>query len=79
MSDSNVIIIDWSSVSNLLYILAQSYVRQVGLEVSLMINFLAENGMSTENTTLIGHSLGAHVMGIAGYNSKEKIAYLVGN
>ena len=44
-----------------------------------MIDFLVSQGMNPKTTTLVGHSLGAHVAGIAGHNTKEKMNFLYGN
>ena len=43
-----------------------------------MIDFLVSKGMNPKTTTLIGHSLGAHVMGISGYNTAKKVKFIYG-
>ena len=43
-----------------------------------MINFLMKNGMNPNTTTLVGHSFGAQIIGIAGQNVTTKVNYLVG-
>ena len=53
-------------------------VNEVGQKVASMIEFLHKHGMVMENTTLIGHSLGAHVMGIAGNVASKTVNYIVG-
>ena len=35
-------------------------------------------GMNPDTTTLIGHSLGAHAVGIAGYNTYQKVNFIYG-
>ena len=43
-----------------------------------MIDFLVEQGIDPNTTTLVGHSLGAHIMGLAGYYAKEKVNFVYG-
>lgn len=76
--DYNVIVIDWSLISNRPYIWASKRVMLVGRFVATMINFLVKHGMDSSQTMLIGHSLGAHVVGIAARNTNSDISYVVG-
>ena len=76
--DYNVVVIDWSPISKMPYIVAANSVRNVGKHVAYMLNYLMSHGMSPETTTLIGHSLGAHVVGIAGHNAEKKINFIYG-
>lgn len=46
--------------------------------MSEMINFLEEHGMNPNTTALIGHSIGAHAVGIAGYHTKTKVNHVIG-
>ncbi|KYN36866.1 Pancreatic lipase-related protein 2 [Trachymyrmex septentrionalis] len=78
ISDYNVIIIDWSAISSMSYILASRRVTVVGQYVATMIDFLVKYGMNSWETKVIGHSLGAHVVGIAAYNASSDIGYVVG-
>ncbi|XP_055844679.1 phospholipase A1-like [Episyrphus balteatus] len=70
--DCNVISVDWSRMLNyftLNYIGATFQVPKVGVKVAKMIDFLVDEGnMSLDDLHVIGHSLGAHVSGIAGRN-----------
>lgn len=77
--DYNVIVVDWSRISKNEYIYASFQVKKVALYVASMLNFLQTMGMDPSTTTLIGHSLGAHVMGLAGHHSINIINYIVGN
>lgn len=61
-----------------LYSVVVNYVKDVGIYVAKLINILEDEGMNPASTTLIGHSLGAHIMGIAGFNAKTKVSYIVG-
>lgn len=76
--DSNVIVVDWGSISRRPYIWASNRVVMVGQFVSTMIDFLEEQGADLSKTTLIGHSLGAHVVGLAARNAQSKVNFVVG-
>ena len=61
---SNIILTDWSEAANdLNYFSAVEDTEAVGEQLA---NWLIEAEVNPENTQLIGHSLGAHVSGIAG-------------
>lgn len=74
--DLNVIVIDWGASAKQIYILAAMSVPRVAHHVARMIGFLRQNGMKTAKA--VGHSLGAHLLGIAGYELKDKLDYVVG-
>lgn len=76
----NVISVDWSEYSRKAYPEAVTYVESVGLKVSQMINFLHAKGLNCSKLTLVGHSLGAHVMGLAGKSTTKscQVAHVVG-
>ncbi|CAD7080186.1 unnamed protein product [Hermetia illucens] len=70
----NVIVMDWSEAADdLNYILSSYRTEPAGKKLANFIKFLVKNaGLDTNNTYLIGHSLGAHVVGIAGKQLQEK-------
>ncbi|XP_046751143.1 pancreatic triacylglycerol lipase-like [Diprion similis] len=74
----NVILVDWSSYSRKDYLYARRKVTTVGKYVGQMINFLVENGASMEDTIVVGHSLGAHIAGIAARSAKNDVGAVVG-
>lgn len=74
----NVIVVDWSKISNGLYVYASNMVVKVGKHIAEMIDFLETFGMSPKRTRLTGHSLGAHIAGLAGYYARVKPLYVVG-
>lgn len=76
--DYNVIVVDWSSISMRPYIWASNHVVPIARFVATMINFLVKHGMNPSQTILVGHSLGAHVVGIAARNANSDIGYVVG-
>ncbi|XP_071451395.1 phospholipase A1-like [Hetaerina americana] len=70
MMDCNVVAVDWSNLSfNLLYPIAKENTVTVGKYVAKFVDFVARvAGVDVSALELVGHSLGAHVMGIAGKN-----------
>ncbi|XP_076272394.1 pancreatic triacylglycerol lipase-like isoform X2 [Rhynchophorus ferrugineus] len=75
----NIITVDWSSYSYLLYALAVSNVENVGKTVGLFIESLVSNyDYSPDNIILVGHSLGAHVAGFAGKELNGTLGVIVG-
>lgn len=64
--DYNIICVNWSS-NTINYPLAAQRVKGVGKQIAAFIDFANENvGLSFKTLELDGHSLGAHVAGIAG-------------
>ncbi|XP_076181667.1 pancreatic lipase-related protein 2 [Ptiloglossa arizonensis] len=65
--DCNVIIIDWSVIAkNLIYSQVAKSVPSVGKHVAEFSNFMRSKlDLRASYTTMVGHSLGAHVMGLA--------------
>ncbi|XP_069969304.1 phospholipase A1-like isoform X1 [Bactrocera oleae] len=74
----NVIIVDWTRARSVDYASSVVAVPKVGKKVASMINYLVENfGMSLDETEVIGHSLGAHVAGYAGKNTKKGLLHAI--
>ncbi|GBP87691.1 Pancreatic lipase-related protein 2 [Eumeta japonica] len=79
VSDLNIIVVDWGVAANVNYIVASYNVAQVGRHLTHFLNFLIDEGVSMDDVHLIGHSLGAHVVGIAGaYVQKGPIDTITG-
>lgn len=76
--DHNVIVIDWSSISYRPYLWSSNQVKNIGPLVSRMLDYLGTHGMDFSQTIMVGHSLGAHVVGIAAYFANNTINYVVG-
>lgn len=74
----NVIAVEWSKYAGLFYPLAIMYVKEVGAKVAKMLDELVRLGSDPDSITLIGHSLGAHVMGSAGKQATRKPGRIVG-
>ncbi|XP_041975300.1 pancreatic lipase-related protein 2-like [Aricia agestis] len=79
ISDVNIIVVDWGKAAMVNYISASYNVAEVGRILTNFLNFLIEEGVSMNDVHLIGHSLGAHVVGIAGaYVKKGPIDTITG-
>lgn len=68
--DYNIITLDWSALGsrNLFYPHARNQVPFVASKVAIFLNSLkAELGIQLEDLHIIGHSLGAHIAGVAAY------------
>ena len=76
--DVNVIVIDWEIVAKLDYEEAASRVKQLGGYIAKMIEFLESIGSDVNNMTMAGFSLGAQLVGSAGFQTKNKIGYIAG-
>ncbi|KAM5132705.1 pancreatic triacylglycerol lipase-like, partial [Mantella aurantiaca] len=67
VSDVNCFCVDWSAGASGLYTKTASNVRVAGSEIAYFLGFLQEKyGYKMSQVTLIGHSLGSHVVGEAG-------------
>jgi hypothetical protein len=69
--DWNFITVDWQELARgfkpTAYLIARSNVPRVGERLAQLVDFLVWQGETPlENIRLVGHSLGAHVVGIAG-------------
>ncbi|XP_076392605.1 phospholipase A1-like isoform X1 [Megachile rotundata] len=76
--DYNLILIEWHEISTYEYIWVSLQLVKVAKYVAHMIDFLASQGMDPSNTTVIGHSLGAHIAGLSSYYAKNKVNYVIG-
>lgn len=77
--DVNVIIVDWSEISFRDYVNAKFAVKTVGKIISGLIEFMIANvNLQMDKTGFVGHSLGAHVSGVAGAHLNGSIDHLIG-
>ncbi|CAD7079338.1 unnamed protein product [Hermetia illucens] len=77
----NVFVVGWSAGSNTFdYVKAAANTMTAGKKLAAFIDFVVANGnLNTGDTYLIGHSLGAHVVGIGGKHvTKGKINTIFG-
>ncbi|XP_072380526.1 lipoprotein lipase-like [Diabrotica undecimpunctata] len=77
--DINLLVIDWSSVADNVYLLAVLYVDDIGEIIGNFIKRLQKDlNLNLDKTAIVGHSLGAHVAGVAGRTVGGQINYIVG-
>lgn len=78
-TDVNVFIVDWSKVASEEYVHARNQVVTIGTTLGIMINIMFHNQLLTlDKVSLVGHSLGAHVAGIAGKALDGQFAHIIG-
>lgn len=73
----NLIFVDWSKGSKTLNYIVAALVRvpKVGRLIGRFVNFLVENNYTThDKVSLVGFSLGAHIVGVAGKKMTHKIS-----
>ncbi|RZB41610.1 phospholipase A1 member A, partial [Asbolus verrucosus] len=77
--DYNVIGMDWSALCEFEYLSAIRGAQQAGKILAEFLDWLFEVGVEMEKIHLVGHSLGAHVAGVAGHEIKNgKIGRITG-
>ena len=76
--DYNVIIVDWGNIAKLPYLEACGKLKAAGAYIAKMINFLKSQGSDLNDMSLVGHSLGAHLVGLAGNQTHDKVGHVVG-
>lgn len=73
----NVFFVDWSKGSKTLNYIVAAVIRvpKVGRFVGQFINFLVKNNYTSyDKVSLIGFSLGAHIVGVAGKTTTQKVS-----
>jgi pimeloyl-ACP methyl ester carboxylesterase len=79
--DINVVIVDWGAGANSIdYISSVRRVPGTGRVIAKLVDFLSKNfNLNFEKVSMVGHSLGAHIVGFAGKQlQKRKINVLYG-
>lgn len=77
--DYNVILVDWSNIAGKNYVSAKHYVPDVGRLIGGFILLMVQRvGLIIEKVGLVGHSLGAHVSGVAGRILNGSANHLIG-
>ncbi|XP_075879075.1 lipoprotein lipase [Nelusetta ayraudi] len=76
---SNVIVVDWLTRANQHYPTSAAYTKLVGRDVAKFVTWIQnELDLPWERIHLLGYSLGAHVAGIAGTLTNNKISRITG-
>lgn len=79
VSDVNFIAFDWGKGAAGLYPIAAANVPLAGEFLGRVVDWLVAEGVPIENVHIIGHSLGAHVVGIGGRSvTRGKVPYITG-
>ncbi|XP_055537284.1 phospholipase A1 member A-like [Wyeomyia smithii] len=76
--DTNVCVVDWGNLAIYSYAIAANNTVRVGVYLAQFLAYLNKQGISLSQITLVGHSMGAHVSGIAGMNLGGKIGAIYG-
>lgn len=78
--NATVVVVDWGEGSSPPYAQAVSNIRLVGTITAHVINMLREqlNMKNIENIHMLGHSLGAHLSGYAGYTLQKNFGLQMG-
>ncbi|XP_072525497.1 lipoprotein lipase [Salminus brasiliensis] len=75
---ANVIVVDWLDRASHHYPTSADNTRLVGRDVAKFINWLETLDYPLEKLHVLGYSLGAHVAGIAGHLSNNKVNRITG-
>ncbi|XP_063928485.1 pancreatic lipase-related protein 2-like isoform X1 [Zophobas morio] len=77
--DSNVIVVDWGRLAAFMYLQAVDNTVPVGTYVGQFLSLLEQNNyIDLRNIHMIGHSLGAHISGIAGAYVGGRVGRITG-
>jgi pimeloyl-ACP methyl ester carboxylesterase len=76
--DTNACAVDWSMLARVDYAQAASRTQKVGQHLAKFIELLRDNGISFNDVTIVGHSMGAHIAGFAGEALKGSIREIIG-
>nr|XP_019558099.2 lipase member H-like [Aedes albopictus] len=72
--DSNLCLVEWSSLAACEYsVVFEQGVKKVVNHLTRFVRFVHRNGMTYDDITLVGHSLGAHIAGLVGKNLDGQI------
>lgn len=74
----NICAVDWSRLALVEYNLAARNTPKVGRYLAKFVKFLLKQGFSMDQLTLVGHSMGAHISGIAGAALDGAVPMIVG-
>ncbi|XP_051990215.1 lipoprotein lipase isoform X1 [Xyrauchen texanus] len=75
---ANVIVVDWLNRANKHYPTSAENTRLVGADVAKFVNWLEELDYPLDKVHLLGYSLGAHVAGVAGNLTNNKVNRITG-
>ncbi|KAF6210237.1 hypothetical protein GE061_013341 [Apolygus lucorum] len=76
--DYNVITADWSWYSYNFYTFARFSIDYVAPEIAKFVEFIVDAGIHPDDVHILGHSLGAHIAGLAGFEMKVNVSRITG-
>lgn len=77
--DTNICVVDWQFFGLMEYTIAAKNTKTVGNYLSEFLKSVSKStGIPYSKMTLCGHSMGAHVVGIAGGNIDGRIGKIIG-
>lgn len=77
--DVNVVVVDWRNGNGMPYSQAVANTRIIGMMVGKFVEMVTNTTRSSlDSFHLIGHSLGAHIVGYAGKYLKGNVAHITG-
>uniref|UniRef100_A0A224XS44 Putative pancreatic lipase-like enzyme n=1 Tax=Panstrongylus lignarius TaxID=156445 RepID=A0A224XS44_9HEMI len=77
--DVNVIVVDWSKYSQLLYPYSRYLIVDIAEVIAKLVDKLCDEfGIDPDNIHIVGHSLGAHLAGIVGLKTARKLSRVTG-
>ncbi|KXJ70725.1 hypothetical protein RP20_CCG022310 [Aedes albopictus] len=74
----NACAVDWSRLALVEYNLAAKNTPKVGRYLAKFVKFLLKQGLTMDQVTLVGHSMGAHISGIAGHALDGTVPMIIG-
>ncbi|KAI4468890.1 lipase [Holotrichia oblita] len=78
ITNANIFVVDWSSITNGLYTISYANVESVGQIVGdYVYSIMTAYGLPSSQFRLVGHSLGAHVSGCIGAQVRARSQSLV--
>ncbi|KAJ8943952.1 hypothetical protein NQ318_013532 [Aromia moschata] len=77
--DVNVFVVDWSAISKNGYIECVANIERIGKFIGHFINNLSKKyNYPLSKIKMVGHSLGAHIAGVAGKTTNGQLKYIIG-
>ncbi|CAL7940691.1 unnamed protein product [Xylocopa violacea] len=77
-TNHNILAIDYESTANWFYPISTVLISRVGNAMAKALNDMMDAGISPQRIHLIGFSLGSHLAGFAGRNTKLKVSRITG-
>ncbi|XP_013161883.1 PREDICTED: pancreatic lipase-related protein 3-like [Papilio xuthus] len=76
--DMDVLVLDGRNIISYEYFRSTTYVRFIGEKLGSVLSQIIKKGQDANNIIIIGHSLGAHIAGIAGKRIQQLTGKAIG-